>query len=126
MTYLVKLSPIEFAPPDGLPCLRVAVEGVLSTSPFHLKPFKSFSEAALVAELYQKTLDATALVGDKELKEGAVSEASVCLHPHRVKHLGHKVVENEWDKRLSHQLKPVLEEQRWSSDIPADRIKNSL
>ena len=130
MTYLVKLSPSEYDTDDHRECLWIDSDGKLSRSPFRspfkVKPFESFAEAALVAELYQETLDEYDLVGDKQRKEWAVSDASVCLSPDALNRLGWRVIEREWDLLQPPKLEPEVEAQRWTSEISTERTKRKL
>lgn len=126
MSYLVKLSPDSFSSDDNLECLWIGAIGEMRRTPFGLEPFTSFSEAALVAQLYQSTLNEHDLAGGGTLKEGAVSQASVCLSPLRLEVLGIRVRESEWEKKYPRKLDPKVEEQRWSSEIAVERIQQAL
>ena len=126
MTYLVKLSPSEYGTDDHRECAWVDSNGKLSRNPFHSKPFESFAEAALVAELYQATLDEYDLEGDKQRKEWAVCDSSVCLSPGALDALSWRVIEREWDLRHPPKLEPKVEAQRWTSEISTERTKRKL
>ena len=126
MTYLVKLSPGEYGSDDHRECAWIGSDGKLFDNPFAAKPFERFAEAALVAELYQETLDEYDLEGDSQRKEWAVCNSSVCLSPGALAALSFRVTEREWDLLHPPKLDPKVEAQRWTSEISTERTKHKL